>query len=179
MFDAIIQFVKDIWTDYLQFWIYVPQYREAIILRNGAFHRLKTAGFHWKWPTYEEEFQALIIPTTHDLRSQSLVTKDGKTVTVRGMVKSKVSDTKKFLLEVYDQLDALGDTTMGVIANIVNDSTYEELLGIDIDNKITVKARVQAKKYGIEVIQVTLIDKTPSRALRLFGESKAEEILKT
>jgi len=75
------------------------------------------------------------------------------------MVKARVEDSVKFLTEVYDQVDALGDTTMGVIARIVMDSTEDELKdpAYDINNKITIKARAAAKAYGIYVIQVTLL----------------------
>lgn len=178
MFDSIIQAIKDLWADYLQFYVYVPQFRAGIVLRNGTFHRLIGPGWHWKWPTFEEDYQALVIPTTYDLKPQSLVTKDGKSVVVRGMIKSKTEDTKKFLLESYDQVDALGDTTMGVIARLVMDSTYQELMSsdYDINNKITIKARVAAKAYGIYVLQVTLIEITPARSLRIFNDKVAEEV---
>lgn len=177
MLESIIGYIREIFATYLQWWFFVNQYQEAIVLRKGRFHRKKTTGLYWKWPFIEEAFHTLIIPTTNELRQQSLITKDGKSVTVRGMVKAKVDDSVKFLTEVYDQTDALGDTTMGVIARIVMDSTLAELTdpAYDINNKITIKARATAKVYGIYVMQVTLIETATTRGLRIFSDSKAVE----
>jgi regulator of protease activity HflC (stomatin/prohibitin superfamily) len=175
MLEPLFTLIKELWEDWFKFFVYVPEYKTAIILRNGTYHHTCKTGYNWKWPALESTYNTLTIPTTYDLKQQSLVTKDNKTITVRGMIKSKVIDARKFLLEVFDQADALGDTTMGVIARIIMDSTSEEVMSPDINNRITIKARTEAKKYGIEVIQVTLIDISPSKSLRLFTGSNSEE----
>lgn len=180
MLEAVIQKIDSLWDEYIKFWFKVYQYQEVVILRNGKYHRTKGPGQYFKWPFFEEAVHVLIIPTTHDLKQQTLVTKDDKTVTVRGMVKAKVDDSKKFALEVYDQVDALGDTTMGIIARLVMDSEYKDLLNSDynINNQITIKARAAAKPYGIYVMQVTLTEIAPSKALRIFSDKQVVEEVK-
>jgi regulator of protease activity HflC (stomatin/prohibitin superfamily) len=176
MLESIIGWLREIFKDYIQWWFFVNQYQEAVILRMGKYHRTMKPGLYFKWPFIEEVIHALTIPTTYDLREQSLVTKDGISVTVQGMVKAKVTDTKKFSTEVYDQADALGDTTMGVIARVVMDGTYDDLKNptVDVNNKITIKARAAAKQWGIEVMQVTLIQIAPAKNLRILSSSAVE-----
>lgn len=173
MFDGLINLIKELWSE-IQWWLFVYPYEEVLILRRGKFHALKGAGLYWKIPFFDDLMRVTIVPTTYDLKPQTLVTKDGKTVTVVGMVKAQVNDSVTHALKVYDQKDALGDTTMGVIARAVMDSTFEQLTSADIHDTITKKARVQAKKYGIDVMQVTLTSIAQSRAYHLFSDGKPE-----
>lgn len=169
----IIGFLKDIWEE-LKWWIFVYPYEEVVVTRNGHFKHKRIPGLYFKIPFFDDVFRITTVPTTYDLKPQTLITKDGKTVTVVGMVKAQVNDSVTYALKVYDQKDALGDTTMGVIARTVMDSTFEQLTDVSINNAITTKARVQAKKYGIDVMQVTLISIAQSRAYHLFSDGKPE-----
>lgn len=169
----IIGFLKDIWEE-VKWWVFVYPYEEIVITRNGKFNRKRGPGLYRKIPFFDDVFRVVTVPTTYDLKPQTLVTKDGKTVTVRGMIKAQIADSVKYATEVWDQKDALGDTTMGVIARIIMDSTFEQLRDVNINQLITTKARVQAKKYGIDVIQVTLVTISESKAYHFHGDGKPE-----
>jgi regulator of protease activity HflC (stomatin/prohibitin superfamily) len=170
MFDKLIQLLLEFWNDLKPF-VVIEHFNSGVILRFGKGHRMTGPGFHWKWPFAETSTTTTVVPTTMDLKPQTVMTKDGHIVTVRGMVKSQVDDVWRFLLEVYDTPDAVGDTTMGVIARLIMDSTFEEIKGTDINNEISKKSRAQAKNYGVNIIQVTLVDISPSRSFRIYNES--------
>ena len=49
--------------------------------------------------------------------------------------------------------------------------TLEECTDTELDNTLTKKVRVEAKKWGVEVQQVTLTDLAPIRSYRLINDN--------
>lgn len=173
MFDALIQWIRDVW---FLLWpiLQIEEYNRALILRGGKFHHMLEPGLHLRIPFLDTKLEETVVPTTYEMKSQSIVTKDGKPITVQGMFKSQITDIKKFLLEVYDTKNAMSDTIMGIIARAVMDANWEDLKGTEVNNTITKKARVEGKKFGIDIIQVTLTTIIPAVALRIYSEGKIE-----
>jgi regulator of protease activity HflC (stomatin/prohibitin superfamily) len=87
------------------------------------------------------------------------------------VVKYKISDVKIFLLEVFDAQDALADMTQSIIKNIIITTSIEECLDLELDNILTKKVRVEARKWGVEIQQVTLTDIAPIRSYRIINDS--------
>jgi regulator of protease activity HflC (stomatin/prohibitin superfamily) len=103
--------------------------------------------------------------------SQSLTTKDSKDVVVKGIIKYRIVDIQTFALEVWDAIDAISDMTQGIIFDIVKDKTWDELQTIDLKPLITRKARLEAKRWGIEIETVTLSDLAKIRSIRLLNDN--------
>jgi regulator of protease activity HflC (stomatin/prohibitin superfamily) len=72
---------------------------------------------------------------------------------------------------VYDAEDAISDMTQYIIKNIIMGKTLEECIDAEIDNILTKKARVEAKKWGVEIQQVTLTDIAPIRSYRIINDT--------
>ena len=49
--------------------------------------------------------------------------------------------------------------------------TLDECTDQDLDNTLTKKVRVEAKKWGVEVQQVTLTDLAPIKSFRLINDT--------
>lgn len=173
MLEPLIGWLKDVWKDLWPLQT-VDAWEEGVVLRNGKYLKSVTAGLWRKIPWVDKIITTPVVITTMDLPAQSLTTFDKKAVTVSAVIKYKVTDAKVFLLEVMDTKDALGDTTMGIIARLVLDSDYEDLKGNSINNEITKKARAEAKKYGIYIEQVTLKDIIQAIAIRHFNGGMSE-----
>lgn len=169
MLDKLIDFLLNIIND-LNPLFFVREYQQAILFRLGRFHKVLEKGPHFKIPFIDEYTAQHTVWTTLTLPAQSLMTKDNKNIVVKGMIKYKVSDIKIFILEVYDSTDALSDITQGIIKNLIMSKSYEECLHPEIDSAITKKARVELKKSGVEISQVTLTDISLCRAIRLINE---------
>lgn len=149
----------------------IEQYNKGVLLRNGVFKRVLEPGLHWKAPFIDSYMECIVVPTTINLPSQSLTTKDEKNLVVRSVIKYQVIEVDTYLLGVYDAVDALADMTMSIIKRAVMDSSWEECKSNDLDNSITTKARREAKKWGIEIIQVTLTDIGQIRSFKLFNDT--------
>jgi hypothetical protein len=79
-------------------------------------------------------------------------------------------------MEVYDAPDALSDMTMSIIKNVVISSLAERCIDPELDNILTKKARVEAKKWGVDIQQVTLTDVAPIRSYRLINDNFSNKL---
>jgi len=109
--------------------------------------------------------------TTLSLDAQSLYTLDKQNIVVKAVIKYKIGDVKTFLLEVYDAQDALSDMAQSIIKNVIMSMTLEECTDQELDNTLTKKVRVEARKWGVEIQQVTLTDLAPIRSFRFINDN--------
>lgn len=170
MFDRLIDVITEWWA-YLMPAIIIPNYEEAVLLRNGKFIKVLGPGFHVKLPIFDEVISQHVVVTTLSLPAQSLYTQDKQNIVVKGVIKYKISDVKIFLLEVFDAQDALADMTQSIIKNIIITTPLEQCLDLELDNLLTKKVRVEAKKWGVDIQQVTLTDIAPIRSYRIINDS--------
>jgi membrane protease subunit HflK len=135
MLDSLIQWLTSIIEDVSPFFI-VKEYEKGIQLRFGKFLRNLEPGMYLKIPFIDEVLTQHVVLTTLSLPAQSLVTSDNKNIVVEAMVKYKIIDTKVFLLEVYDSVDAVSDISQGIIKELIMSSTWEECRDNELDNAI-------------------------------------------
>ena len=170
MFDRLIDFLLQ-FIDQLLPVTPVNQTDKGVRLRFGKFKQVVDPGWHFKIPFVDEVVKHTVLWTTMSLTSQSLTTKDGKDVVVKGIIKYRIADIETFLLEVWDAVDAISDMTQGIIFDIVKEKTWDELQTSDLKPLITRKVRNEAKRWGIEVETVTLSDLAKIKSIRLLNDS--------
>jgi len=175
MFDKLIELLSN-WTEQILPVFIIRDYEMGVLLRFGKYNKLLTPGLHFKIPFVDEVISQHVVVTTLSLSPQSLYTKDKQNIVVKGLVKYRISDVQTFLLEVYDAQDAISDMTQSIIKNIVMDKSLEECVDIEIDNTLTKKARVEAKKWGVEIQQVTLTDLAPIRSFRIINDTVVNKL---
>lgn len=170
MFDKLIEFLLGTLEDLLPIFI-VTQYNKAVVFRAGKFHKVADAGLHWKIPFFDKPDERTIITTTLTIPAQSITTKDGKQLVVKAMVRYNISDIKTLVLTIFDPIDAISDTTQGIIKEQITSREWSECSDNELDNTITKKVRSTVKHWGIEIEKVTLTDMGAIKSLRLFNES--------
>ena len=170
MFDKLIEIISHWWLQLVPF-VIIREYEEAVLLRFGMFNRVMLAGIHFKIPLIDEVLDQHVVVTTLSLDAQSIYTKDKQNIVVKAVIKYKISDVKTFLLEVYDAQDALSDMSQSIIKNVIMSMSMDECTDSELDNTLTKKVRVEARKWGVEVQQVTLTDLAPIRSFRLINDT--------
>jgi regulator of protease activity HflC (stomatin/prohibitin superfamily) len=170
MFDKLIEIITNWWLQLTPV-IIIRDYEGAVLLRFGKFHSVLEPGLHFKVPLFDEVIDHHVVVTTLSLDAQSLYTLDKQNIVVKGLIKYKISDVKTFLLEVYDAQDALSDMSSSIIKNVIMSMTLDECTDSELDNTLTKKVRVEARKWGVEVQQVTLTDLAPIRSYRLINDN--------
>lgn len=162
----ILEFIKEIWNNLLPFFI-VVEYEDAIILRFGKYHRTYKAGIHWKIPFIDQVLEARNTITTLNLRPQSLTTKDGQNIVIAAVIKYQVIDAKKFLIEVEEAKDALGDIAQSKIKDLIINLDWEECKKLK-DSEIKAKMGKEPESWGIKLILITITDLAIIRSIRLI-----------
>ena len=162
MFEKLIEILTH-WFNEVVPMLIIPTYEEGVLLRFGKFRRLVGSGVIFKIPIFDQVLTHHIVMTTMTLPAQSLFTQDKINIVVKGVVKYKIADVKTFLLEVYDAND--------VIKNVIMSKTMEDCTIQDIDNLLTKKVRVEVRKWGVDVQQVTLTDLAPIKSYRIIGDT--------
>lgn len=170
MIDKLIELLST-WWSYLMPAVIIPTYEEAVLLRNGKFLKILKPGFHVKLPIFDEVISQHVVVTTISLPAQSLYTKDKQNIVCKSVIKYKISDVKVFLLEVFDAQDAISDMTQSIIKNIIVSTPLEECIDPEIDNLLTKKVRVEARKWGVDIQQVTLTDIAPIKSFRIINDN--------
>lgn len=168
MFDKIIDVLLQCFDFLIPFTV-MDQFERGVILRFGKLHREIGPGFHWHWPlAIERCLFDNVVDRTVNLGSQSLTTRDGRNVTVSGVITARIRDIKKALLEVEGFDDALKDSCYGAIAVAVSSHTWEEIQQETFSDALTKACRDQANEYGIKIKRVQLTDKTIAKPIRLY-----------
>jgi regulator of protease activity HflC (stomatin/prohibitin superfamily) len=170
MFDKLVDLIVD-WIDQILPIVIIPSYEEGVVMRFGKFKKVVSGGVYFKIPFFDEVLRQHVVVTTISLPAQSLYTLDKQNFVVKGVIKYRISDVKVFLMEVYDAQDALSDMTMSIIKNVIISSPAEKCIDPELDNILTKKARVEAKKWGVDVQHVTLTDIAPIKSFRLINDN--------
>lgn len=176
MFDKLLDIIFQVWEKIIPF-VIIHEYQEAVVLRFGKYLKVIGKGMHFKIPYFDTIIEQHIAITTIGLPPQSLTTKDGQSIVVRGMIKYKIADVHNYLILVFDAKDAMIDTTCGIIRETINDKTWIDIQQGKIDNLISKRVITAMKDYGIEVLWVTLTDMAIMQSIRLFTNNQIHEII--
>ncbi len=166
LIDLIVQFIK-----LFQFWAVVPTYQLGVRLRLGKFHAVLEPGAHLMFPFHiDMVYRDNVVVETMRVKPQSLTTKDGIGIVISSVVTFSIADIKVFLLEVEGRNNVVEDSSYGATSDFVMRHTWAELTAYqDIGNELSKVVRVQAKRYGVKIINVQLADFTRCRSLRLIN----------
>ena len=168
MFDKLIDFLIDMLDKLMPVFI-VNQFDKAVLLRRGIYVKTLDGGMYFKIPFLDEVLTQTYVTTTMNLPAQSLTTRDGKSIVVKAIIKYNIFDVKTLLLETWDAVDAISDTTQGVIKDVIMESNMDEI-NMETDKAVTTKARREAKKWGVDIEKVTFTNLGAIRSIRLFNE---------
>lgn len=166
--DIILSFLNDI----LPFFV-VKTWQESVVLRFGKVHRTRAPGIYLKIPFVDEPINTIVVTTTIETPAQTLVTADGQDVTLRSVIKYRISDVVAYTTEIYDATDAVMDFTQGSIMREVNTHSYDECRAVEsVSATITKKVRAEVKKYGIHIEHITLTNFIKTRNFRIFKDDQ-------
>jgi regulator of protease activity HflC (stomatin/prohibitin superfamily) len=169
MLEQLWNFVQGFATEFVPLARLEP-WEGGVMMRWHKFHRVLGPGWHWRIPFVEHCVETIVVETTDSCPAQSITTKDNKTMHVQANVRYNVDDVKKFLIEVTDGKNAVLDQCTGATAHQIMQRTWDECREYDkLENAITIETRRLAKRYGVEVVWVTLTTVSLGKTVRLFG----------
>ena len=169
MFDKLIDLIVTFIHDFLPFKI-VNQWEEGVHLRNGKYLRVVEPGINLKRPFFDNILTTPVITQTVNLRSQTVTSKDEKSIVLSSIVRYQIYDVKKFLLGVMHANDVLVDTTQGIIRDIVENTNWDDL--DDLTLLVTPAVNTQVENWGINVELVSFPDLGEITTYRIINDGK-------
>jgi len=167
MFDKLVDLLVRFSMDILPF-VIVEQWNGAVQLRYGKFIKVLYPGIHFKIPFFDSIIECPVITQSVNLPSQTLTTLDDESIVLKSIIRYKVSNIQTYLLGVMHANDVLIDTTQGMIRDVVELTTWDDL--VDVNEIITNKVKDYVVKWGIEVEAVTITDLGIVKSFRIFGD---------
>jgi regulator of protease activity HflC (stomatin/prohibitin superfamily) len=167
MFDKLVDLLVRFSMDILPF-VIVEQWNGAVQLRYGKFIKVLYPGIHFKIPFFDSIIECPVITQSVNLPSQTLTTLDDESIVLKSIIRYRVSNIQTYLLGVMHANDVLIDTTQGMIRDVVELTTWDDL--VDVNETITNKVKEYVVRWGIEVEAVTITDLGIVKSFRIFGD---------
>jgi len=176
MFDKLIDLVVTFIHDILPFKI-VDQWEAGVHLKTGRFYRVVSPGLNWKVPFFDKIWVTPIITQTVNLTPQTLTTLDERSVVLTSIVRYHIVNVHSFLLTVMHANDVLVDTTQGIIRDIVETTSWDDL--VDLTNIVTPEVNNEVAKWGIVVEAVKFPDLGEIKTYRIIGDTNPKGVVQT
>jgi regulator of protease activity HflC (stomatin/prohibitin superfamily) len=166
--NKLVDFILSI-LRLFQAWTVVDQFEGGVRLRLGKYSGTLTPGFHLMIPGYVDQAMTVsTVPGSFGMEEQSLCTSDGVEVVISVAVLYEIVEPRKFLLNVEDLATVLLPIK-SYVGTVVRESTWEELQGLDISEAVFQFIGDEEETYGVEILDVVLVDLVTAMSLRLFS----------
>lgn len=167
MWDKLLDFVREIWSDLMPVEV-VPPYNGGVQLRMGALLRVLEGGkWYWKIPFADHIVTDHVVPRTERLTGLATTTIDRVAVGFDAVITYRISDIQKALLEVNDLKDAIADTCAGIIGTELSNATWTDIVHGNTVESLTKACRARGWKWGVEIQLVQLTGVAPVKNLRV------------
>lgn len=169
MFDRLVELLIQ-FADMFRFWVVLNPYEKGVLLRLGKFVKVVEPGLTFKYPFgVDEILHESVVPTTHSLGNESIITKDGKGVGFHAVATYKIRDIEKAMLEISDTDHAVRDACAGEIGRVLREHNWCDIIGsAEILDELTAACRKRGFRYGIEVMSIQLAGLALVKSIRLM-----------
>lgn len=165
LIDLLVQFI-----DLFRFWEIVEAGEHGMRFTLGKAGKDFRAGFHWKLPFNIQKFIFFSTKTdTHELEPQTLISADGKNVTVQVYVKYRIRPEKAYAFIVeLDEGSALFDIGRTAVAEVI-EKHPADIPRVLFEQKVLDIMRNHLNQFGFKFLDCGLTQRTVSRTYRVIG----------
>lgn len=135
-------------------------------------------GIHWYWPAVTRVTLYPCVNQTDELRSQTIVTTDDRTIDVSGLLRYDVPNPTILLSQNYDGKIAIADVSLTAIHDVCCRLSWEELKTEQrrgtLKTKLKNAARKELEDMGVRVLEMTLTDMAICRVLKVKQSMRSD-----
>jgi hypothetical protein len=171
MFDKLFDFIEAVW-EWFVFWVVLDPYEAGVVIQLGTYRRTLTGGVWLICPFGIDDVKyETVVRQTAYLDVQSVTSKDGKSLSLAGIVTFIITDIRKFLLEIDDGESDMVNMIYGIITDFVEAHDWDNIRGPQFNKKVLDKCRRDCENYcGVKIISIKWSDKATARNLRLWND---------
>lgn len=166
LIDFIIDNLLALWPiARVEFW------ETALRVRFGKDKDILQGGrLHWRWPFADEIEKEPTVIQTLNLAACSVMTSDGKSITISGNVSFRVVNIRKYWRTIHDGHDTLGNILAGRLASVCMGNDFKTLHWEwdELHEEVRGSLQKAVTKYGIRIVGVDLTDFVPTKQYRLY-----------
>lgn len=154
----------------LRLWIVVSPWEKAIVVRCGRYVRCLVPGIHLCIPLLDKaniqnsRLRVINVPT------QTLSTRDHKTIIVGGTVAFRVADLLILLSQLQQPEDGLVELTQERVARCVTTTSSGDLSCEGINRQVN--SELDGAKYGLSDLRFYVTDYAYTRTIRLIMDQR-------
>ena len=133
-------------------------------------------GLHVYWPITTEVCQIPAARQTHNLCTQTLMTKDRQAIIIGVVVVYSITDIVQALSDNWDVSDTISDITQTAVVSVVATTDLEIILSTiteKVEHELTKATRERLKQYGVKVHKCAVTDFAPSQVIRVIADAPA------
>lgn len=150
----------------------------AIKWVRGKHVKVCPPGLMVVWPLVTEYVLYPIARQAEQLREQTLVSTDERTLVVGGMLIYEVEEIEKLVAHTHFPQQTVKDISLTVVHDVCCQMSWvalckEQQKGT-LDTKLKNEAAKALKPYGVKVVKLMLTDLSPCRVLRVVQTGKEE-----
>ena len=156
--------------------VVVRDWEQGVRIRLGRVSKLLTStnglfgrGLHFGWFMLDEFYVDEVNLSIADTDSQTLVTKDGKVITISLTVAFKIYDLALLYKSIQDPEDSLTNRVMAICARQASKLKYEDIAEL-LPASTYLSAASQLHPWGVVVQDVDIVNCAPTRAIRLIQD---------
>lgn len=130
------------------------------------------------WPVWTEVFYVPVNRQTIDLRSQTYLTADDKTVAISGVVVYDVPDAEKAILWSHNHDDSIRDLALASVVQRLHGMTLAQLRDERdaLSDAIRKELRAQLRDSGINIRNFFLSDLAPCTVIRVLTDGQTRDM---
>lgn len=106
----------------------LQQYQRGLVFRLGKYESTRDPGLTWIIPVIDRMLVIDVRVITQDIEPQETMTNDNVPVKVRAVVWFRVVDSQKAIIEVASYEDAVRQTALTSLRNVIGQHSLDELL---------------------------------------------------
>lgn len=157
-------------TRILVWWAVVNPWERALRVRLGK-HVVKLGpGVHLKIPFVDAVFKQSVRRRLANLPLQTLTTRDGKTLSLSGVVGYAVADLDQLYATLQHAEDTIINLALAAIADFVHTHDTADCQPADVATEAV--ATMSLEKYGLGEVSIHLTDFVYAKAYRLLSDTQ-------
>lgn len=154
-----------------RWWVIVAPWEQAVRVRLGKHVVLLEAGCHLRIPFADRIFRQSVRRRFTGVPTQTVTTKDGKTVTVGGGLAYSIVDVLRLYSTLHDAEDVIQTEANAAVARFVSAHDLTDCLPPSIEAHVG--AHMDLEQYGLEAGDFCVTDFAVARTYRVIqGQPK-------
>lgn len=152
----------------LKIWIIIQPWQQGIRVRNGNKTKLLNKGIYFKIPYFDSVYVQESRLRIGDTPTQTVTTKDGKTITICSAIGYSIVDIEKLYDTLYHPETTISNIATSEVATYIFTKNSDEIKPKDIE--AAVLKELNASDYGLKFEYFKITSFAIARTFRLIQD---------